>query len=62
MIKCQVIGKLCTTKQSALSIELLFCSKLSETVLPEEIDLSLQPTGRSDATYDAAAMVDRLMV
>ena len=30
-------------------------------VVPEEIDLSLQPTGRSDAAYDAAALVDRMM-
>ena len=30
-------------------------------VVPEEIDLLLQPIGRSDAAYDAAAMVDRLV-
>lgn len=29
--------------------------------VPDEIDLSLQPTGRSDAAYDAASMVDRLL-
>ncbi|KAL3157282.1 hypothetical protein ABBQ38_001514 [Trebouxia sp. C0009 RCD-2024] len=29
--------------------------------VPEEIDLSLQPTGRSGPAYDAAAMVDKLM-
>lgn len=26
--------------------------------VPEELDLSLQPTGRSGPAYDAAAMVD----
>lgn len=29
--------------------------------VPEEVDLSLQPTGRSGPAYDAAAVVDRLM-
>ena len=30
-------------------------------VVREEIDLSLQLTGRSDAAYHAAAMVDKMM-
>ena len=29
--------------------------------VPDDVDLSLQPTGRSGPAYDAAAMVDRLL-
>ncbi|KAL3154189.1 hypothetical protein ABBQ32_013703 [Trebouxia sp. C0010 RCD-2024] len=33
-----------------------------ETIaVPDEVDLSLKPTGRSGAAYDAAATVDRLL-